>query len=159
VGVADGSQPCEAPENSSLSTNVWNIVSRRAEKKWRPRQTSQVRADRIVELKVELPSSSVHCRKRWERTERYRGISASALAGSLQTPRGRSLPRRSTPARRRTSISSCRSGWLDGHSASRYQATQFADLAGGISLRHLEANAPLVGNASHHAETDNSDRR
>ena len=58
-----------------------------------------------------------------------------------------------------TSIRACRVGWLDGHSAQRYPATQFVDLAGGISPRHLEANAPPVGSASDIAETDNSDRR
>jgi hypothetical protein len=58
-----------------------------------------------------------------------------------------------------TSVRACRVGWLDGHSAQRYPATQFVDLAGGISPRHLEANAPPVDSASDIAETDNSDRR
>ena len=58
-----------------------------------------------------------------------------------------------------TSIRAYRVGWLDGHSVQRYPATQFVDLAGGISPRHLEANAQPVGNASDIAETDNSDRR
>jgi hypothetical protein len=94
-----------------------------------------------------------------ERIEEYPEVSASALAGSSHKPRGRSSPRRSIPALRRTSIRAFRIGRLDGHSAERYPATHVADLAGRISLRHLEANAPPVGNASHIAETDNPDRR
>jgi len=159
---------CISPGGKSHYLCVWHLTVVRLPKTRHSIQCLEY-GESKEERKLDWPrrSQRTPCRHHCEALSRtafklgtgYPEVSTSTLAESSQTPSGRSSPRRSTPALRRTSIRVCRIGRLDGHSGSRDQATHIADLARGILLRHLEANALPVGNASHHAATDNPDRR
>jgi hypothetical protein len=94
------------------------LASAKGNRKWSGHaEASQSMPTAILSLTSNLPQARYIAEKFRERIEGYLELSASAPAGSSQTQRGRSLPRRSTPALRRTSISPCRIGRLDGHSA------------------------------------------